>query len=468
MTDVTTLLCVTLWVGVVTWIIVEVVKDARSRHITAATLFIAISLVFINVGMFFRWLQTPPVERLGWPTDAFLVSTLGLFFFLLGKAVGSIRPSKPKFAIAASPRVGLSNFTLAGARGLPFACIVVLAASSLYFLARGSLPLLQGLSDLAASGQISNGLVSSHRNARDSYSGTAVYLPGQGLLEAARYWGLPLVLLWSWIMIAKKRWRAMGRIFTAASIVLSVASGQRWPLMYLLVAVLLVGMYVFTWRGKSILRWAGLTLLSGVVLSALLGRGAQGISSVGAALQFGAEQLASRLFLEQSLVPFISFQFSRESLLPDYATTFTQNLMAYLPGEGASYPVTFSRVITGSTGFTAPPDFFTEAWINGGWAMVAVLPFVWGLLLSRATIGRSESVAAVGYRTVWITVLGFSGIAGVSQSFSVLIVYVAIYVAQFAGQTLASIAAPDAPRRNRVTKSLRDPEPIASRAGLSA
>lgn len=402
--------------------ILFVVKDLRQRSVSGATVFLVVSVVFINLGMSIRWLA-PGADPV-WSDRPVMVVTAGLAAVILGSRLGPMMWPLRDHVGGPSAKQGTDQDEY---NSLFVTSLVLVLVAGLYFALLGSIPLVQGLKDLAGAGQITSGLVSRYRNARDTYAGgTGVYVPMQGLLEAVRYWGLPLVVIWAWQAIAARRWRHAGFVLIGAALVLLVATGQRWPLMYLFIAVFVVGVVIFRWRWGRLGRWALLAIAVGVVLSALLGRGAQGVDSVGKAFRFGVGQLSSRLFLEQTEVPFASYAMSRADLLPGDQLTWVQNLLAYLPGPGASYTVTFSTIVTGQDlGFTAPPDFYTEAWINGGWWLVIALSFAWGLLIGRIRmLPAGSSAVSVGYRTVLVTILGFSAFAGVSQALSVFIVFV--------------------------------------------
>ena len=405
-------------------------SDLRRRNLTSATLFVVISVVFVNIGMLIRWISAPHPSTSA--DQALLVSATGLLSFTVAKLVverigafdrsgNDQRRTDRRPVSVRRQRVGLARSDSA----LYAMCTVIMVGAATYYVLLGSIPLLSGLRDLVSTGTVSDGLVSRYRNARDYYAYGARYIPAQGLLEALRYWGLPLVIVTTWLLLRKRSCSVLAVVMIIASVAMLVATGQRWPLMYLLVAIFALGYSTLGWTWHKIRLWLLGAIAAGVVMSALLGRGAQGVDSVVKGVTFGFGQLVDRLFISQTEVPFASFNYSRPMLLDGAWLTWWQNLVAYLPGPQASYTVTFFRVVThGSAGFTAPPDFYTEAWINGGLILTIALSAAWGFVCVRVGLQTTVSdILSTARRTILVTVMGFTAFAGLSQLISVAIVF---------------------------------------------
>lgn len=434
------------------------VDARRADGARVSTLFIITSVVFINVGMLVRWLNAAGPGQQQYD-GALLVSACGLLSFTIGSLLGSSRRAPRSLrnhegfrrlrGMASNPNLGTINLTLKS-RELLLTSIVVLAIASSYFVLLGSIPLLSGLGQLVSGGRITAGLVNEYRIGRDIYvNPEAAYIPMQGLLEAFRYYGLPVVLVW---MDALRRHGCMRRtsiVIMILSVFLIIGSGQRWPLMYAVLAMVVARLATGTTEIRGMRKILGAAAGGAVVLSALLGRGASGIDNPLQATVFGIRDLISRLLLSQSGVPFASYQFPRASLLPEFSSTWAQNLMALMPGPAPSYPVTLSQVVTGNaTGFSAPPDFYTETWINLGWTGVVLVAFCWGVALGRIRLRPQHPLPLVylGYRSVAVTVCAFSAFAGLSVILTIIVVGCLIEVSRLGCHTLV---------RGGVTRSAR-------------
>src|SRR5687767_7229445 len=65
------------------WVIVQ---DLRRRDIRASTLFVAVSIVFVNIGMFIRWIESDKEGFASWHGSGSLVASLGLLTFIAGSS----------------------------------------------------------------------------------------------------------------------------------------------------------------------------------------------------------------------------------------------------------------------------------------------------------------------------------------------------------------------------------------------
>jgi hypothetical protein len=296
---------------------------------------------------------------------------------------------------------------------------------ALYFLIIGSAPLIQSVSTTAQQGSLIGQALNTERISRDVFvNPDAAYVPGQGALEAFRYFGLPVVAAWllGFARLGVHPWACRAGIGLIA--LLTMMTGQRWPLLYL--ATVLAVAYALEGRGRVPARrlfgLAAPTLLGVLVLSALLGRWGDAGSqySISAGLAGGAGEFGERVIFGNAEVPFLSYGPYGERP-PLMGESWLQNLAAYLPGAEPSFPVLFHAVVVGPSGATAPPDFATEAFINFRWGGVILLSLIWGILLARwdsyAREGHHD-LRARGPHAMITVALGFSAVSGASFAMS--------------------------------------------------
>jgi hypothetical protein len=173
----------------------------------------------------------------------------------------------------------------------------------------------------------------------------------------------------------------------ALCVVTVVAAGQRWPLQYLiLIALFSVVISHGKLPGRAIALAGLIGLFLGGLLSALQARGGVGASTgIWGLLESGIANVLQRMFLGYVETPIASYYLSDVRLVDQGGATYWQSLAAYLPGLGESYAVTFYSIVYRSqTGFTAPPDFATELFINWGMLGVVIGGFIWGAFLASA------------------------------------------------------------------------------------
>lgn len=370
----------------------------RTFAFTPYLLFVLGSVLFINAGFVVFYFDYH-TER--WAAHAVLSVTMGLLFTAFGALTGMnylYRARKWQDALRKPLQSDLSYPAALGAGAF------VLGTVCLYFALLGYVPLLEGIRTLMTQGFVA-GLVNTFRISRDVYvNPEASYIPLQGLMDIIRYFGLPIVGIWFLHFARQGRHPFLSRTLFALCLFFTILTGQRWPLMHFLIALLIY----FSWslppvRFRRVMMGMGLAaVLIGVVLSALLGRTQQAGLGYGEMLLFGAGDLVKRILIGNVSVPFWSYEIfpDREGLLLGWS--WIQNLLAYLPGQYASYPVTFYQLVTGDAkGFTAPPDFYTEAYINLHYPGVILMSFLWGMLL----IGLQRIVAENHPSVLWRGIL---------------------------------------------------------------
>lgn len=160
-----------------------------------------------------------------------------------------------------------------------------------------------------------------------------------------------------------------------------------------------------------------LGFVGGISLSGLLGRTVCSKLPIVEMLMFGAQDLFSRIVLGNAKLPFLGYQVFPYEKGWLYGWSWVQNALSYLPGPMPSYPVTFYKVVTGDhRGFTAPPDFYTEAYINGGWLAVVLVSALWGLILAgmdRVLARYGGTLLAVSISSMIATLLLFTSLSGI-------------------------------------------------------
>jgi oligosaccharide repeat unit polymerase len=307
--------------------------------------------------------------------------------------------------------------------GLWVMAIVVIAPAWFYFLALGSIPLV----DAIRSGGL--GSLQDARLSRDPYvNAKQAYIPFAGLLESFRNVGVPALFAAAFL-----RWRQESRprfiVLMALCALTVVAAGQRWPMQYLLLTTLVALIWIDpSSLGRSWRRICSWGVGVGVVLTVLQGRsgGGDGIVSQ---LWGGFTSLLYRIFVGYVYVPILSYE--RPSLFaePLLGDSYLQTLKAFAPGPSVTYAVTFyNRVLGIKGGYTASPDVATEMYLNFRWwgviigSVVVALILIgfdnWGLrlrlgpehlaLLSMAIVSiaasTTEGLVAASLRPIFIAV----------------------------------------------------------------
>ena len=410
----------------------------RTWALTPLALFILTSALFVNTGFIIYGIRYGKED---WAWRAVLVPTIGL---LTVSVVGYL--SCVLFGLLSRwSRYALSPSTEAGGVAIPLSmAVVVIGAVSWYFWQVGYLPLLEGIRALL-SGGYTQGLTNTFRVNRDIYvNPDARYIAGQGFMEVIRYFGLPVTAILFgdlWRRGVRKRTSAL---MLLAVCLLAVASGQRWPLMYLIVAVVVY----LSWSGGSVRRFKRTLAISvlgalaaGIGLSILLGRRQVADPNLARLIWAGGSDLLERILFGYIKVPFSSYALFPESEGFLLGGSWMQNAIALLPGPTPSFSVHFYQLVTGdSRGFTAPPDFFTEAYINFGMAGVVAISALWGIMLAgiqNALIRLKKTPIVASHMAVFTTILGFTTVSGI---FFVVGGIIALTITWATGRTVLALS----------------------------
>jgi hypothetical protein len=398
----------------------------RAHAVTPILAFVVASILFINIGFITYYLGVPSEL---WTQRALLSVSWGILLVGLGGFAGAV--------IFRAPRTWSRFSHQAEGISIPYGtavtvALVVFGIVLLYFYFLGYIPLFQALKLLITEG-LKKGLLNTLRVARDLYiNPEAKYIPFQGFMEAVRYFGLPIVATWFIHFYRRKIYPRVSLFMVGLTVLLILSSGQRWPLMYMLAAIGIYLTWVVTDRRRlwRVIRVLTLTaVLFGLVTTVLLARfEVEGLTFTQVLFR-GVNNLFQRIFFGNIKIPFMSYQAfpTKEGWL--YGQSWWQNLISYLPGPQPSFPVTFYQLVTGDPrGFTAPPDFYTEAYINGGWLGVVTVSFIWGVVLSclQMFIALGEkSLIRTSMFALIATVAGFSALSGI------IFVLGAVYVCFF-------------------------------------
>lgn len=392
--------------------------------------YVLVSLVFVNLGFFLNHLATGAVD--GAPSSiGVMVTSLGLLSVVIGAIIGRHVFAKPP---SSTDPNGISPIDRSDARLLTLSAVILIPTWS-YFVFLGFVPLFDAAIAIATSGIDGLGVLNQSRLSRDAYvDASASRIPLQGLLEIYRNLGVPVLFAFAY---AQKRAGASPKlriVIMGLSVISVLAAGQRWPLMYLIAA----GVFVMFLQEGALTRRAfrNVALLAvalGILLSALQARTLARLDDTLSALNFGAQNLFARIVTDQVAIPIASYYRENPQLSGNLGRTYLMSLSSYLPGEGASYPVEFYRVVTGDTaGYTAPPDFYTEAFVNFSWLGVVGVSLIWGgfLAFAEGRMYRNRSAWDVGIKSGLLTVLVFSAFTGVVFTLSFAFVAVGCHVAR--------------------------------------
>lgn len=373
--------------------------------------------------------------------EGLLVATIGLLFVTLGVVV-----SQRAGATATSGNRVMVNTT---DRDLLIMGIVVLVPSWLYFILLGNVPLFSGLEALSRSGSEGLGALQLARLERDPYvNADAAYVPMQGLLETFRNVGTPALFAATIL-----RWRANGYRFrylviASTAVITVMAAGQKWPFQYLLFATIFaLGLASGKLATKTLLAFGSWGVVLAALLSVMQGRsGGATPADLFSQITAGIGAVLDRTFRGYVETSILSYAYSGPDLHNLGGASYAQSLLAYVPGFGQSYAVDFYRIVYDDhRGFTAPPDFSTELFIN--WGMIGVLlgGAIWGATLAfvdHVLAKRQYSPEAAGL--VAITFLSFAAVttSGLLTSLRAVFVVVPVVVAiRFWGGQVDPLAA---------------------------
>lgn len=387
-------------------------------EMSAMAWFLIASVSFVNIGFFVHFVERGSLS-FGPAAEGLLVTSSGLLCFAVATIVG---------ASVAKPRRGGGREILLDTETpiLVALAVLMLGPAWLYFGIQGTVPLFEGLSAIARQGTGGLGALNGARLGVDSYVSGAAYVPGQGIFAVFRNFGSPVVFTLALLQIKAGKSKRIRVVVMVLAVVTVLAGGQRWPLMYLLLAAVIASQAtasVFRWR--PLVGFASVGALMGVIISTMQMRTLDRKDSVAEALAFGLGDLADRIFVSQVAVPIASYHSEDPELKGLWGSSYLDSVLAYLPGPGASYPVEFFARVNGDwSGYTAPPDFYTEAYINFGYWGVLIASLMWALIL--AAVGRavrpSPSALSVALRSTFAAVAAFTVFSGVTFLLGFLLV----------------------------------------------
>ncbi len=305
--------------------------------------------------------------------------------------------------------------------------LILIALVSTYFILLGYIPLIEGIRTLFTEG-FKPGLVNMPRIMRDIYvNPDAQYIPLQGLLELFRIIGMIIVCIWFSHWYRTGYHPRLALLIILAAVFWLIATGQRWPFLHLLFAYLIYFSIVSPIRQfkRIVVTVVVAGALMGTLLTAILGRTNEQLTSLLEVLYFGGGSLVGRFLYGNSVAPVLSFDIfpNRYPLL--YGSSYLQNLTSYLPGPYPSFPVTLYVIVMGDTrGFTAPPDFFTEAYLNFGYVGTVLISFIFGAVLvgvSRIIVPLLRTVIGLSLYTTATLYLSMASSTGIVFSFGWII-----------------------------------------------
>lgn len=410
-------------------LLVARISRGRSHGITVLEFYILYSIVIINIGFLIRFCEC---SGEAWAERALISTSLGLGMLAFGGLVSIMHFRADRSWSRAMPfqiRADIP-YSIALITGFIIFFIVLL-----YFYLLGYVPLIEALRQLRSGGYV-QGLMNTLRVGRDPYvNPNAKHIPLQGFMELIRYRGLFVVSIWFLWFYLRGIKPTLSLVMVLTSAIFTVLSGQRWPLKDLLIVLIVFYSWIesnfkrfwyFAWRVGT------MAIFLGVALTVLLGRTVTDWLGIAGMAFEAAKALFLRIVLGNVNVPFLSY-----AVFPDIQPwllggSWIQNLSCYLPGPGASFPVTFFQVITGSSaGFTAPPDFYTEAYINFGFTGVIIISFAWGCLLGtfQAFCSKKyQGLLSVSILALGALALGTSAAAGATSLVGSAIVAVFISI----------------------------------------
>jgi oligosaccharide repeat unit polymerase len=404
--------------------LISLFVNKKSGTVTVIFLFTVSSIFFINIGLFSLYLEH---NTQIWTIKPVIVSSTGLlmvnisyliFFLLRSKKNGpkKLRSQviqKDKFIVIVILSIFVFSFVL------------------LYFLMLGYIPLLEAIKDMFSQG-MQRGTLNTYRISRDVYANVnAKYIPFQGLFEILRYFGLPVIIF---LNLFYTKQHKVSYLLILIAILLLISSGQRWPLMYALMGIIIFYAYSLSNKTKLFKTIKSTVIISvclGIVLSTILGRRTEENVSVFYNTLLGTLDLFNRIFLGNTLVPFMSYKVIPSEIEYFYGWTWIQNVLAYLPGPYPSFPVTFYKIIFGDTiGYTAPPDFYTEAFINFSWWGIIIIPVIWGWVIElfEQRLVSSNNIYTFSYLVLIAILLVFSSFSGISFMLGGIVVIIFIEI----------------------------------------
>lgn len=397
--------------------------------------FVVLNTVFFLPSFTFAWIRDGSSEQSS-VAVGLQVLCLGLGSFIIG-GLWTKRSSGHEKHLSRLQTLNpdSADRSRSAARALKMVDLGVLIPAWTYFALLGSVPLFMGVSDAVTLGYGGLGSLQSHRlEATPHLAG--IVIPFKGLLDLARNYGTLFIVgiaITQLLLGFSKRLRLAS---IAIAIVTALAGGQRWPMIYVIVAVCMSSFSMVSSGArppaKQTVRILAILGTIGVTISALQNRLGEQATTILGALKSAVLELTNRIFVEQSLTPLLSFQ--QDSYLEGElrGASYLQSLMAYIPGSSIqNFEVDFfSRIYGGSYGYTAAPGFFVEAYINFGRIGVILISLAWGVFLSQADKWAQEHAHGEfwpGFTAAILTLLACTSFAGAGLVLSVVVVSTLIY-----------------------------------------
>ena len=337
------------------------------------------SVFFVQLGFIYFYFV---YEKATFAQDALLTISLGILLAAVGGTVALffLEPSPKPYRISFNQVRWAYPF-----KAYIIVAIILLSLTMLYFVLLGYVPLLMGLETLLSEGFTSR-LLQKPRTMRNIYiNPDAAYIPFQGLLEAFRFVGLSMASIWFVHRFREGKQRLLSVFMVALCLFWLVSTGQRWPLLHFLINLFVYFSFTtndcpFRRIASRIVVWG---FVSGAIISALQARTGEVLVGLFEIASFGVANLAGRILFGNAVVPVLSFQLVPNEYGWLLGQSYLQNLLSYLPGPAPSFPVTFYQMVTKDpTGFTSPPDFYTEAYVNFGLVGTLIMSFIFGVLLA--------------------------------------------------------------------------------------
>lgn len=337
------------------------------------------SVFFVQLGFIYFYFV---YEKATFAQDALLTISLGILLAAVGGTVALffLEPSPKPYRISFNQVRWAYPF-----KAYIIVAIILLSLTMLYFVLLGYVPLLMGLETLLSEGFTSR-LLQKPRTMRNIYiNPDAAYIPFQGLLEAFRFVGLSMASIWFVHRFREGKQRLLSVFMVAFCLFWLVSTGQRWPLLHFLINLFVY--FSFTTNDCHFRRIASRIVVWGFVLgaiiSALQARTNEVLVGLFEIASFGVANLTGRILFGNAIAPVLSFQVFPYEYNWLWGHSYLQNLLSYLPGPYPSFPVTFNyMVMKEQVGFTAPPDFYTEAYVNFGLIGTLIMSFLVGVLLA--------------------------------------------------------------------------------------
>jgi hypothetical protein len=382
--------------------------------ITPFSAFLVASVAFVIVGFMITYLGTSDPGQDAFPV---LNVSIGTAATIAGGALAARNRRNNNGKTLASEIMNLDpGRTILGA--LILLCIVLAP-----FVFTGGMPLISGVLQLFSSGLTGN-MLSQIRNANNPYlNPDSVQLPLLGLFDELRYVGLEFFAVYAfrfWQLRIRPR-LSVAVLFTSAFLLL--ANGQRWPLFYLVVTLTVYNSWNHREEKNATRKPQTVLVITfavgvAVVMSMLLGRNISGDVSLAEGIQSGFSDFGERLLVGNVVVPFAAYSIFPSTVNFLHGESYVLNVWSYVPGHPfPSFPVIFSQLVTGDPrNFTAPPDFFTEAYVNFGVIGTILISAVWGFTLSKMTdrMIRCHTLLGNGMWAVATTLAAFASVGTLS------------------------------------------------------